>query len=489
MRTSLVLAIAITVAAVLWFFAWAQTEEAPRSSSALRSQGESSATLEALPESIVPDSGRRAVEPAAGVGPASSAGSTAEPVPLDVSTAELWGPGPLIDSQLVRVHVVNIDGRSLTDALRDSGRPIYALNISVAAATTAPEVGTAMEPGTWNFRSGTWPRELDSNDRADLIAESPRVPQFVVALRRSKVIAIQPLAATVDEIDLAIDVEAVVRDDAGLRGRFVDPNGAPVSAQVSMFGLDNEFNSREISSANPGGEFRAYGLAAQALRVECEFRGFAHHTFSVQLVAGQVHDFGTITLQKPAVIAGRLLGHWKDILGRSIELSDLEGEPVAKRVTGVEGDFRFTSVEPGQYLLHVVDDQEERMQTYERVRQRMLADGTTSLPVEPIRRVSSWVLVDTLVAQNGDLQIVLEDPHEVVLRTDLAPGDPIDLVLLDSRGLTLLRKELPAVEGREPLFLIPGTYEVRWSRAGVELGRRRFKTSASPRTILLQAAD
>jgi len=209
-----------------------------------------------------------------------------------------------------------------------------------ASEETAPVVEVALRPGACVLVEASAPDGTPLPAHACFTAQGrdtgcmrldPNVPYDVAVFSegylRLKISGWRPPAG-----DSYLRV--TLRPSATLRGRLVDARGTPVPrARAKVPGEPLECSA----SAEPDGTFRIEGL--EEMRGTLAFRESGEPvgaTVEVALAAGQVLDLGTITLEGPVTIFGRVVdAASRPIGGASVRAAD------QRALSHADGTFRI----------------------------------------------------------------------------------------------------------------------------------------------------
>gem|GEM_PF-2634821 len=309
----------------------------------------------------------------------------------------------------------------------------------------------------------------------------PRKPQYLVVGFQGKAVAQAFAAMTDEEVSMTIDPIPLLMDTARLQARFVDPSGEPLGAMIHLTWFSEPGGRRRGSTgfqAARDGRIDKLGLEPLTYELQASSLGLSDLMMNIELLPGETLDLGTLALPPRSAIEGRLLGELRDIANRTVAAVP-EGESVlrAQAVTNENGYFRIGALPPSNYAVHLVDDHDERTETYERMLLGLVAKKLAPSE-EPRRRVTDFVTVSTLTGDVSGVQLELREPAEIALRAVFLPGEPIDCTLTDPAGHVVATAAVFAVDGREHLWVVPGAYELSYSRGSELLGRRRVVTGS-----------
>ena len=256
---------------------------------------------------------------------------------------------------------------------------------------------------------------------------------------------------------------------AGFRAQLVAGRGEPLIGQAFL--MRAEGKGYRVTGVPEGGLLEMHGIYPGAYTLKINVEGRADFVQDIELRPGDLLDMGVIQLQPRTAVAGRLIGDARDISQRTIVLRSVDDDSIQSSTTTNEnGWFRLGGLRPGNYLIHLEDDYDTLLKAFEFV-------GSSDDAERPRRRVTSFLPVDTSGGDVDGVRLYLEEPADVALRAVFNPGDPIDCTLLTPADQVVQRCELFAVDGREHLWVAPGSYDLVWSRGGMHLGRRRIQAT------------
>ena len=389
------------------------------------------------------------------------------------STSELPSTIGNEEFAYVLVRPVTPEGRPIAEAEKETGSQSISHMIWIWAGAEAPEVGAEFVPQSKRtlFMAQRPLTQQDQNVRRVRVP-LPRELLYLFAVYNDKIIAVEPLPKDVTEIRLVIDLLELQVSSASLRARFVSRSGEPIAGAGRLQSIGSRIGINQGISIGPDGVMELQGLVPGRFLFKADFKGYARMEQSLELLPGEDRDLGTIALEAPTSITGRLVGAPESLVGREVQLHRPDEESAFKvETTDAEGGFRFQELPPGNYRLRVrfepglPSDGENRTG-------RRIATPQDAGQVAPPPTLSDWAYADTSSGDVEGVQLVLEEPFELTLRAVFSEGAAIDCTLHSAQGAVIDRCQLAAIDGRALFFLAPGTYEVRWSRAGVELGRR-----------------
>jgi hypothetical protein len=378
---------------------------------------------------------------------------------------ELPEPGAVtrLDLELAPATVLVVrltapDGRPFFDALRDV-RPPGPLSLIAVATAVAPGAtfygveGSLDNPvGLGRFRYADT-RVAPPGVLGELTVE--RDPPICVSLvLRSAVLETTQVVSGQTEVAFTLDPAALLAALTGFRLRLIaEGTGRPVAgAHVRLINGTYEGPPR-ISAAD--GVVVVEGREPGPLTVQVQGPGYALARFQLDLVPGETRDLGTLELQAPVRIAGRLVDESGAPVQGELEVARIAPDGSLVRFRGqtwranARGEFRVDALEPGEYLLHT--------------RARL---GSAEYPDLPI--ASDNHVVSTRGGSVEGLELVLRPLGKVIFRHDRADYRDLRVELIDGRDLPRVSRRGLRDARQQALVAPHGTYRLRVTGAGGE---------------------
>jgi hypothetical protein len=156
-------------------------------------------------------------------------------------------------------------------------------------------------------------------------------------------------------------VEIVVEDAERARGRIVgellQPDGKPAAGVALNLWHVEERMWRSYTS-DDAGRLEVEAVPPGSCELELRPRDFPWKKLGAHAVqAGQVVDLGTITLDTPSFLRGRILGGTEEQLDSLRLVLTREGHNGEAGILQREGsDYRSSALEAGSYRLHLTGD-------------------------------------------------------------------------------------------------------------------------------------
>lgn len=387
----------------------------------------------------------------------------------------------------VVIRLVTPGGHPLSEVVLDKGasRPLLGLWVWAGPSPLGPGDVLQHKPGE-RLTVATLPlNDSSSEDVRHLTVSDPRVPLFIhVAIGEIVLAPSTPLPAADWTLDVVVDIDELTQDLSRFRLRFVgeEPGEFRGHAVLNKVLPENQISSRScVISRDALIESQFITPGAYELKVTCE--AWADYSTQFELHPGEFLDLGSVPLERRTSIDGQLIGEPRDIANCTVQLRAYDDETVlATSTTNENGWFRFGGLQPGLYLLQLLDDFEQKRQAFEYF-------GTGDEESAPRHRVTSLLSVDSSGGSVDGVQLYLEEPAELALWAVFNPGDPILCDVRNAGGQVVARREVFPVDGREHLWVAPGSYDVSWSRAGVRLGTRRVQTTRETAWVTLLEDD
>jgi hypothetical protein len=398
----------------------------------------------------------------------------------------------LIHRRKVFIRFVTPDGEPLSARLDTSDTDLAGLvrGSICAVATRDPlekAVPSAASGGTYGIGkyvpSETADKDaLGDSKTCDRILEiDDNIGVYVSALLANEVLCCKFVAAGVNDVDLPIDESRLLGSLAKLRFRIAaEDDGSPAPRGSAMLlRVSGGYGKLIQLSADGTAEFTRVPPGWCELMIMYEIPGLGRNasgtiTRSVQLVAGECRDLGTVRISKPVSIRGRVVDDAGNPAMCEVQVCELESMqsawaiqsgPAAK--SGADGSFELRNVSRGKQALIVERRQSRNAPNWGR---------------------ASW-LCDTTAGAVENFTITVHKAATATIRT--TGNTPRDYSLLgavfDSNGVCISHDWCMEPIGRAGQWfrveLAPGTYRVFLGDGDRILGEATFALGAEQTVV------